>query len=135
MASSEAQAASSLARQALTPIGEAMGLDYYDAALAAPVTPEARAFEAMRACSSLLMAWTFNEDWLAEDRRGRRRAKANARRVRDSFSDATGRAALCYATVDYGAVMAETRRSAAQEQAGLDATVLREAADADHGAR
>lgn len=102
-------------RVALSPMAARCGVDYDESASVPPESESATAFEALRACSSLLMAFAYEDAWPGGDRKARKSGKRGAALVRGSFSTDSGRDAISWITQQYGLVLAAMRRRAAQE--------------------
>lgn len=102
-------------RTALAPMAERCGVDYAESAVAVPATESQLAFEALRSCAPLLIAFAYEDAWPSDDRTARKVGKRGASMVRQSFSDDPGRDAISWITRRYGHVLADMRRRAVPE--------------------
>jgi hypothetical protein len=108
----------------LAPMGERLGVDYYEAYLTAPQTDAERVFGALRCGQQLLMTFTRAEGWPDDSMGGLGGSKRARRKAAKHFAAALqtedGHDAIAWLAQGYGAAMAQTWRKAAEPGADPD---------------
>jgi hypothetical protein len=115
-----------LTETALEPIAKGVGINYSLSGYRRPRTDPELGFEALRGCSSLLLAFAYADAWPGAGRAARKRARRAADVVRVALRTDEGRDAIAWATRRYGEHMAALHRDGALSHP--------DEADAYHGA-
>lgn len=125
--------AAAITRGALEPVAARLGLSYDLAFFEAPDTPEARALEALRCGFSLLMPFTYADEWPGQQAVGNVSKKDRSRAARfaqEALVEDEGRSAVAHMACGYGRGLAATWRRAAEDDEYADSVeLLREDAE------
>lgn len=107
----------------LAPMGNRLGVDYYEAYLTAPRTDAERVFGALRCGHQLLMNFTRAEGWPDKSMGGLGGSKRTRRKAAKHFARALqtedGHDAIAWLAQSYGEAMAQTWRESAEPDLDL----------------